>query len=471
MLNLVSARRYTPSAKRLRSRVKAVVSYSRPARQAYGVVVNSLGLFQEYFGRSYDALEYYCAGRRHLHGTSWEALYDKCIERQVQASCFREGRLLPHAENRLACDFVDSDRARSWREELAREPLPDQLRLRRHRGDGDVDRQGNLMILKAPDSHSGERGVIMLKFNGAFEQFAAAFDIRRLLRSYRIVLEPSYTRNFLASLFLYVGSDVDILVQARHDDDFEFYSSLNLNIVPLRLGASDWVDTDRFAPRSTASPKEFDAVMVSAWAGFKRHHVLFQALRRLHPRRLKVALVGYPLDRTADDIRSMMREYGVAEQCTLFESLPPDDVVDVLNRSKSYVLLSAQEGTNKALTEALFCDVPAIVYRHHVGCDLKTINSQTGILADDKELAEALVWISERYRDFQPRQWALAHTGFRYATGVLSDHLRALAERRRESWTRDIAPKINCPLLRYKNASDREALTPAYDDLRPYLYS
>jgi glycosyltransferase involved in cell wall biosynthesis len=370
--------------------------------------------------------------------------------------------------NELLQDYQRSPQAKKIRSQFASGKLEDRIRLRQPRTVEDPGRQGNLIILKRPEPTTGERGVILLKYNATFAEFPAVFDISEIGKRFHLVLEPSFTGYIEAPFFLYPSSDFDVVVQCTHSRDIDFFSTLRLSFHVVRMGGGDWVDHDLFRPQANQA-RDFDLVMVAAWSKLKRHHVLFRALARLKPRRINVALVGYTYDRDAAWIREQMRSFGVEDRCTLFESIPPEQVADILARSKAALLLSKLEGTNKGVYEALFCDTPIIVYRHHVGLNMDHVNAQTGMLADDGELPEVISEILEKRERFSPRQWALAHTGYQHSWLVVNDALRAIAQERREPWTRDIVLKVNRPNLRYKYEADRLAMEPAFIDLGRFL--
>ncbi len=219
-----------------------------------------------------------------------------------------------------------------------------------------------------------------------------------------------------------------------------------------------------------ALKRQYDVVMVAAWWRMKRHRVLFRALAKLKPRNLRTALIGYPMDMTVEDIRRQMRAHGIEDQCDVFESISPERVAQIVADAKVAVLLSKQEGNAKAPYEALFCDTPVILYRHNLGIRTTTINEQTGLLADDDELPEAIQYVIDHPQQFHPRDWALANSGYRNSTNVVNAALKELAVNRREPWTKDIVPKVNRPNLRYKHETDRITMEPAYDEFRTYIY-
>ena len=71
--------------------------------------------------------------------------------------------------------------------------------------------------------------------------------------------------------------------------------------------------------------RSFDVAMVAAWDPLKRHEVLFRALRRIREttgRRLRTALVGYPMSWDQARIRALARAHGLESECTFLELIP-----------------------------------------------------------------------------------------------------------------------------------------------------
>ena len=136
------------------------------------------------------------------------------------------------------------------------------------------------------------------------------------------------------------------------------------------------------------------------------------------------------------------------------KGLQAHEVANCLERSKVFLLLSEKEGSNRAIVEALFCDVPAILYENFVGGAKNKINAQTGVLSSFEELHKKIDYMLDHYENFTPRTWALAHTGSRNATRVLNNVLKDIAKRRGEQWTIDIVEKVNNPNFSYKRNND-----------------
>jgi glycosyltransferase involved in cell wall biosynthesis len=379
--------------------------------------------------------------------------------------------LLPATENRLRLEFVRSAKAQALRQVYGSFPMDHRLRLR-FPNDDDPERQGDLIILKPYDETTGERGVIMLMYSEAVMAAAAVYDLGALAARYMFVLEPSWWGYQDARFLLYLGSDLDILVQSPRRADFEFVADLRTNLVPVRVGAGEWGDPSVFRPRAANQEAKYDAVMVAAWDPLKRHEVFFRAAQRFrheHGRALRFALVGYELGWNRAAIERLLGQYDLERDCDIFENIPHAEVARIVADAKLSLLLSMREGANRAIYESMFCGTPVIVYRHQCGVNLDHVNASTGLLADEAELPGAIKYLLDHHGDFQPRAWALENAGYLNANQKINAALSEMARRRELPWTRDIAAKKSAPNLRYAEAGLYREFASEYESLEPYL--
>lgn len=315
---------------------------------------------------------------------------------------------------------------------------------------GSNDLFRDVMVLKKQDK--AEKGVIIIKYAKTFEAFLSFFDMDRVSERFFIVLEPCWAGYCDPSILMFVSPGRRVFVQCFTDDDFDFISGFSPSLVPIRMGPADWVDSDLFKPLPVLE-KDYDFVMVANWARHKRHDALFKALKRIKDRRMKVLLIGFnwggrttaDMERLASGVNNRFVEIEIKE------NLKQSEVCEYLSRSKAYVFLSWKEGDNKALVEAMFAGLPAIVYRHSIGGAVNRINSRTGILTTYEELDRNLLYMLDNYRRFTPREWAVANTGSRISTGRLDGLIRKTALECGERYEKAIAEKTNSPNLAYRD--------------------
>lgn len=446
---------------------------SESLRRLYGLVASARAGWARIRGRAFHRADLLLASWRLLGPELFGAKRIEAVKTLVEQSCFEDGRLGPARQNALLREFASGAEAVRVRRRFSAFPSADRVRMRYPRPNDDPERQGDLMVLKAYDGASGEKGVLYVMYSESIRMFPALFDLPRLASRYMLVLEPSWWGYEDATFLLYLGSDLDVAVLAQRRSDFEFIRDLRSNIAPVRLGAGDWVDPDGFRPKP-GPERSYDLVMVSGWNVLKRHSLLFRTLRTLKRERgrpLRVALIGYPQHWTRANIERLMRRYGVHEQCTVFENIPHAEVARIVGDSKAYVLLSRREGANRGLYEALFSGTPAIVYRHHRGVNIDHITEAVGRLADEQDLAEAILSVVDGWDRFRPREWALAHTGWVNSTRVLNQALCEIARRRGLSWTTDIVGHKNAPNLKYAEPGIYRQFDAEYDRLQQYMWS
>ncbi len=359
------------------------------------------------------------------------------------------------SDNPFVKSFLKSEDAESGRKFWRKFPFLDRLNLR-----------GNLILLKAPAKN--ERGVLLLTYTGAFQFFLETFDIAEISKQYTIVLEPSWATFPEPYMGFFGWSDPPAICEMISQEAADLVTNAGIPLSTIAIGAQDWVDTDVFKPIPGVD-KEFDVVMVAAFAPWKRHAILFQAIRKLRPLRLRVALIGNQWGWTRAEFEEHIHKNGVEDNCTVFQGISPFQVNEVLNRSKVNVLLTRIEGGNRALSEALSANVPSIVYRHIMGPRRTDINRMTGVFSEDAELSDVLLQMLKDYKTFEPREWYLKNSGYRNSTRKLNQALRALASERGEKWTRDIAEKVNRPDAVYANETEAALLQGTWKEFEKFV--
>ncbi|HEY7497060.1 MAG TPA: glycosyltransferase [Vicinamibacterales bacterium] len=328
-------------------------------------------------------------------------------------------------------------------------------------GKGPHDLWRDLIVLKRATAE--EKGVILLKYVRTFNAVASMFDLPRLMKRYTFVLEPCWAGYCDPSLLMYIAPGNPVLVQCFTEEDYRFVAETGGPLVPIRLGPADWVDADLFKP--AAEKKSYDLVMVANWAPHKRHAQLFRALHEIRDRQVRVLLIGFAwANRTAADVRREAERFGPpGMHLDIIENLPPTEVAAHVSQSKVFVFLSRKEGDNKALVEAMFAGVPAIVYDKTIGGARSRINASTGVLASDAELPAKIVDMIDHYDRFTPREWVLEHTGSANATRILNDALARAVTSAGGRYTEGIVEKTNSPNLAYKDPSCRARFRADYE--------
>lgn len=327
---------------------------------------------------------------------------------------------------------------------------------------GTHDMFRDVIVLKSP--RSGEKGVILLKYARTFDGVVALFDLERLMERYHFVLEPCWAGYCHPSLLMYVARNNPVFVQCFTDEDYQFVKDVGAPMVPLRLGPADWVDADLFRPPS-AVDKAYDLVMVANWSPQKRHALLFETLEQIQDRDVRVLLIGFPwANRTAADVK---REAATIRNprvhVDVIEQVPQTELAAHVSQCKAFVFLNRKEGDNKALVEAMFANVPAIVYDRSIGGARNRINPETGILTSEDALSRNIRFMLDHHQEFRPRAWALEHSGSAIATQKLNAAIRDTVIGAGGRYTESIVEKVNSPNLAYKDPCTRAKFQVDYD--------
>lgn len=328
---------------------------------------------------------------------------------------------------------------------------------------GKADLFRDLIVLKA--ARPGEKGVILLKYARTFSAVAAMLDLPRMMARYTFVLEPCWAGYCDPSILMLIAPGNPVLVQCFTKEDYRYIESVGAPLVPISLGPADWVDSEIFTAPPANSEKIYDLVMVANWGAHKRHVQLFRSLQGIRDRKIRVLLIGFAwANRTADDIRREAAVYGHDNiELEILERVPQAELAEHVARCKAFIFLTRKEGDNKALVEAMFADVPSIVYDKTIGGAGSRVNAATGVFASDEELGEKIRYMLDHFSEFTPRQWALENTGSAASTRKLDAALRQAVTAAGGQYTQGIVEKTNAPNLAYKDSTRRADFRADYD--------
>src|SRR5215470_17892094 len=115
-------------------------------------------------GQMYEAVARLLHLRKQMGQERFGAARTERLNELIQETCYINGELAPAAENRLRLEFIHSEKAREIRSVYGAFAPEHRVRLR-FPNDDDPERQGDLIILKPYDPHTGERGVLLIKYS------------------------------------------------------------------------------------------------------------------------------------------------------------------------------------------------------------------------------------------------------------------------------------------------------------------
>jgi glycosyltransferase involved in cell wall biosynthesis len=274
-----------------------------------------------------------------------------------------------------------------------------------------------------------EKGVLVITFTKVFSYYYRNINIELLAKHFHIVLEPSWSGYMDADiLFWTTKTQEPVFVQSSEIRDRVALECLCSNLIPISIGASDWVDHGRFTP--TVRAKVYDSVYVANTSPVKRIHIYLKAIKKVvdtYQPGYRAVLVCAAWGGKAAEIQALINYYGIAEQCRLELSLSQEQLSDLLNSCKVNVLMSLKEGSNRSLFESMFCNLPVIALADNIGVNKSYINEYTGALIYEDQLPEVLVHMAKTWENYQPRQWALKNISPEATTKKLAAIIKARA--------------------------------------------
>lgn len=363
-----------------------------------------------------------------------------------------------HLGRRLA-PLLTGQGASAWRSE--------RIGLERYFGDfADIsDRQLTAsLILKTPGA-DGEKGVLYSSFEYNWMRIVQSPRATEFFADWYLVGASSWSPPDYASFFHLAGLSADpVFIGISNRADLESYRIAAPVIEPLPLMACDWINPSYYEPRAR-DQRSIDILMVANWLPFKRHWLLFRALRDF-PRSARIVLVGRNAPgRNEDTLRREARAFGVKQDLELYTDIGIDQVTAFQCDAKISAIFSEREGSCVATVESFFADTPvAMMNDAHVG-SRAYINRQTGVLLSKLDIGRQLRTFWEERDDYSPHEWAMQHVTCHTSSYRLNEILRAYSQQKGVPWTRDIAPLCWRYMPSYVQESDATLLAPAFQEL------
>lgn len=327
-----------------------------------------------------------------------------------------------------------------------------------------------LIILSPPCND--KKGVLLIKYTNYFKYFIHIFDMNKINKNYILVLEPSSCGYFDEDLLCMLGQANPLIVQTPELVDKELLNDLKSNLIPIEVGANNWVDHRVFFPNGNVL-KKYDCIMVAFWGDVKRHYRLFESVSKIESeKRPKIALIGVPWPRSIEEIKDIARYYKVENSLEIFENLSQEQINVLQNESKLAILLSKKEGFNKSIIEAMFSDIPSfILYGHNFGYEYPYLNRFTGGFLHDDQLGHFLRNIDAvlKSSSYSPREWVMENVSCKCSTEKLKELLTTIGQSHHISINKELAVKINNPNLDYFDQNYWLLLKPCYERLKLYL--
>ena len=163
---------------------------------------------------------------------------------------------------------------------------------------------------------------------------------------------------YIQGLFIKLLRKFDaILTMGTRSQDFFHSLQIDTQAIPIAVGIND----ARFSEREPASiaSAEFDLVSVGRLSAIKQTDILLQIVAELEQNGIVVqaAIVGD--GDQLEYLQTLARELGIADRIRFIGWV--DNVQEILQRSKLFVMTSASEGLPHSLIEAMLTGMPVIV--------------------------------------------------------------------------------------------------------------
>jgi glycosyltransferase involved in cell wall biosynthesis len=153
------------------------------------------------------------------------------------------------------------------------------------------------------------------------------------------------------------------------------------------------VDLEIFQDR--ALPRKKQLLAVGSFKSKKGYSHLVDAMAEFFSRHPDFQLLIAGDGDGRKEIEEQIKSKGLKEKIILLGVVQREQLVQLLNESRLFVMSSLYEGFPKALLEALACGTPAVIT---AGCNATEIIKETGLMVpkgDSRALAEALCKLTE----------------------------------------------------------------------------
>jgi glycosyltransferase involved in cell wall biosynthesis len=354
-----------------------------------------------------------------------------------------------------------------------RQALTDSVRVwasaARHGAVADTEkrpvRMSGSLIVKAPATN-GEKGVLFAGNEGDLARLSASGLLPVVQQDYVVFALSAWSPPSPRTYSRIASQCRDpVHVGISHIEDLDMYGTYGPAVVPVNLMACDWLNPDDFVALPVEQ-RDIDMIMVAGWGHYKRHWVLFDALRSL-PAHLRVVLVGGSSEgRTLLDVKRDAALWNVRQDIMFHEDLPISEVNRLQSAARLALQFSGREGACVAVTEAMMGGTPVgITADSHIGASVH-INQATGRRLPRRNLSHHIRAMLDSAAEFAPRDWLLENACCTTSSTSLDHHLERHALGRREVWSTGIAPVFRRrQQMHYMDESQSVTLAEAVDDL------
>ncbi|MBW2978263.1 glycosyltransferase, partial [Candidatus Woesearchaeota archaeon] len=323
-----------------------------------------------------------------------------------------------------------------------------------------------MLILKKFNKEKRERGVLYITWD-LQRAFPIIFNLDKISQKYYLVIETNMCTIPDETFYSYINGKLDIILILPDERDYIFFKKIKSNIVIDKdLGSGNWTDTYIFI--NNADKKIYDFAFVGNISQRKRHELFLKAISYLKEKRnIKVTLFNIS-SKYKEYINNLIKKYNLQKIVEVYFKSNKRPLKHI-SKNKIFVHLSDREGQCRSIGEALSLGLPVIINKNIKGENLKYINKKTGVLSDDDELPEKMIYMLENYKKFRPREWKLKNANHILSTNKLNKILKDIAKKRKHTWTKDIITHTFDNDIRYLKEEDKKIFDKEYELLLNYL--
>lgn len=295
-----------------------------------------------------------------------------------------------------------------------------------------------------------EKGILLISFEKQLDSILSAGLLPAIQARYYIVFIPSWTGLYSPALFKLasLSGGEPVFVLPVHAQERAQVERLGSGFVPLPFNAASWVNQDFFDEQECE--RDIDCLMVANFSSFKRHWLLFKALKGL-PTSVSAICVGIPLgSRKAESIRQEAKDYGVSERVKIVENPSQKDLRLYFQRAKVFCAMSYREGSFIAVAEALMSGTPVVMFKNaHIGTRSLITPEVGALVCTVTDLREQIMKFMDFENHDRVRHIARDSISAQANCRKLNEILANWSKEKGLSWTKDIEPFYSMRLSFY----------------------
>ncbi len=310
-----------------------------------------------------------------------------------------------------------------------------------------------------------EKGVVFISYDTQWIRLLVNADMKEFAKRYTLVFSPAWCppHSIITCLSAALFPD-PIFTLVSNEKDLVYFPRISSNYIPVPLFASSWVNPQWYTP-VPFEKKDIDIFMLANFAKYKRHWVLFDALRDM-PDSVRVLLIGQADTRTRDDLLAEARAFGTQDRFDLVVNAPDQQMFETFSRAKISVILSRREGSCVAVAESMFANTPVGIFEDAEIGSRAFINETTGRFLKHRNLGRQLMDCINEAQRYSPREWAQQNISCFKSTKTLNEILKKHMLAAGLEWTQDIAVHQWRPDPQLVDSTDRARMESSYDDIQ-----